>query len=174
MNIKIIELENIPINKQLEIEKNLLTSSKQTILLINKNPPPAIVLGSSQKIDEVVDKKKASEKQIPIIQRFSAGGCVIFDINTILVTFIMNNDDINDEIYPNTIMKWTEKFYKQSLPIEDFQLTANDYTIGNKKVGGNAQYIKKKSFPSPYIFFMGLFYRSYEYPHPSTKRACIP
>jgi lipoate-protein ligase A len=43
-------------------------------------------------------------------------------------------------------MKWTENFYKKSLNIPSFALTCNDYTILNKKVGGNAQYIKKDRF----------------------------
>ena len=86
----------------------------------------------------------------------------------------MNNDDINDEIYPNTIMKWTEKFYKQSLPIEDFQLTANDYTIGNKKVGGNAQYIKKNRFLHHTSFLWDYSIDHMNILTHPPKRACIP
>ena len=144
MTIHLITLKHTPIEKQLEMEKNLLDKEKESFLIVNIGPPKAIVMGSSQKEEQVIHLEKAS--LIPIIRRFSAGGCVILDHDTIMVTFIMNKKDVGIDLYPLSIMKWTEKFYQKCLSIPTFSLMDNDYAIGDKKVGGNAQYIKKDRF----------------------------
>ncbi len=144
MTIDLITLKHTPIEKQLEMEKTLLDNESQSLILINIGPPKAIVMGSSQKEEEVIHLDKAL--QIPIIRRFSAGGCVILDQDTIMVTFIMNKKDVGFDLNPLSIMKWTEKFYQKYLPIPNFSLKDNDYAIDDKKVGGNAQYIKKDRF----------------------------
>lgn len=146
MTVNIIQLENTPIEQQLKIEHQLLQKDDRSFVLINKNPPPAIVMGSSQKTHQVIHEEKAISKGIPIIQRYSAGGCVILDKDTLLVSFILNKSILPMQINPLSIMKWTEKFYQESLCIKSFKLTTNDYTIEDKKVGGNAQYIKKERF----------------------------
>ncbi|MCH9617687.1 MAG: hypothetical protein SP4CHLAM5_11280 [Chlamydiia bacterium] len=146
MTIQVIELENTCIKKQLELEMRLLKEEQSSYLIINKSPLPAIVMGSSQKAEQVIHIEKATEKNVPIIQRFSAGGCVILDKDTIMVSFIMSKKDLPIDFFPNTIMKWSEDFYKNALPIPNFSLQVNDYTIGDKKIGGNAQYIKKDRF----------------------------
>jgi lipoate-protein ligase A len=144
MTIELITLQDTPIEKQLEIEKTLLDKETNSFILINTGPPKAIVMGSSQKEEEVIHLEKASK--IPIIRRFSAGGCVILDKDTIMVTFIMNKKEVGIDLFPLSIMKWTEKFYQNCLSIPSFSLVDNDYVIGDKKVGGNAQYIKKARF----------------------------
>lgn len=40
-------------------------------------------------------------------------------------------------------MKWTEELYRDVLQHPEFRLRENDYVIGDRKFGGNAQYIKK-------------------------------
>lgn len=146
MTIEIIQLENTCIKEQLALEKKLLQEEDGSYLIIHKGPLPAIVMGSSQKAEDVIDIKMAEVKKIPIIQRFSAGGCVILDQHTIMVSFIISKKLLPIDFYPNTIMKWSENFYKRALSIPNFSLQVNDYTIGDKKIGGNAQYIKKDRF----------------------------
>lgn len=146
MTIEIIELENTDINEQLALEEKLLKEKTGAYLLINDGPPPAIVMGSTQKAEDVINIKKAKEKNIPIIQRFSAGGCVILDHNTIMVSLILHKKILPIDFFPKTIMEWSENFYKNALELPSFSLQAHDYTLGNKKIGGNAQYIKKDRF----------------------------
>lgn len=40
-------------------------------------------------------------------------------------------------------MKWSTEFYGSFFPVKDFNFQENDYVIGKKKCGGNAQYIRK-------------------------------
>lgn len=146
MNIELLTLENTSIEEQLDLEQKLLREDDRSFIIIGTNLPPAIVMGSSQKADTVIHLDKAKEQNIPIIRRFSAGGCVILDTNSIIVTFILNKKDLNIDLFPSSIMNWTADFYKKALDIPNLDLTANDYTIGDRKIGGNAQYIKKDRF----------------------------
>ena len=144
--MEIIELKNTPIEEQLALEQKLLQEEKGAYLLINDGPPPAIVMGSSQKAEEVIDLAAATKRGIPFLKRFSAGGCVILDHNTIMVSLILHKQILPIDFYPTTIMKWSESFYQKALDLENFSLQGNDYTLGNRKIGGNAQYIKKDRF----------------------------
>ncbi len=146
MTIYLKILKNTSIEKQLAIEEALLRSDNRFFVIIGTDLPKAIVMGSSQKKEEVIHLEKAKESNFPIIQRYSAGGCVILDHNSIMVTFIANRADVDIELFPNSIMNWSAEFYKHSLPIEHFSLSANDYTIKDRKIGGNAQYIRKDRF----------------------------
>ncbi|BBH03963.1 light-harvesting chlorophyll-protein complex I subunit A4 [Prunus dulcis] len=83
--------------------------------------------------------------QIPVIRRFTGGGTVIVDHNTVFVTFICNTDAVAGlQPYPRPIMSWSSLLYSRVFEGRgDFQLRENDYVFGNRKFGGNAQSITK-------------------------------
>jgi lipoate-protein ligase A len=79
-----------------------------------------------------------------VIRRFSGGGTVVVDESTLFVTFIVNHRDLPSvPAYPEPIHRWTADFYASAWKIPGFTWRENDYAIGDKKVGGNAQYIRK-------------------------------
>jgi len=80
---------------------------------------------------------------IPVIKRFSGGGTVIVDENTLFISFIMNKQDVDTPPFPEPILRWSTDLYSKAWNIPNFHLRENDYCIGDKKCGGNAQYIKK-------------------------------
>ena len=59
-----------------------------------------------------------------LIKRFSGGGTVIVDENTLFATLIMAQPAIPDvECYPRSIMRWSQEFYDPVfLPYGDFSL----------------------------------------------------
>lgn len=146
MELDLLLLEQMPISKQLEMEENLLHNDTRNYCIINTGSERTIVLGLSSKPHEMVDLEKASRDKLPIIKRFSGGGTVIVDENTLFVTFIFQKDAHPFEPFPKLILNWTNKFYQSALQIPSFNLTENDYTILDRKVGGNAQYIKKNRY----------------------------
>jgi lipoate-protein ligase A len=146
MSIKILQLENTPIEEQLKIEEDLLRNDPHPYVIIGTNLPTAIVMGSSQKKEDVIDLKKAYEQKIPIIQRFSAGGCVLLDKDSIVVSFILNKKNVGVDLFPQTLMKWSIDFYQKAHLLPDLDLQGNDYTLKDRKIGGNAQYIKRDRF----------------------------
>src|SRR5262249_25845798 len=101
------------------------------------------VMGISGKMEELVDCAKADENGIPLIKRFSGGGTVVVDENTLFITFICQKQAHPFPAYPEPIMKWTEQIYVQALKHPHIRLRENDFVLGDRKFGGNAQYIKK-------------------------------
>ena len=96
--------------------------------------------------------RKIQKNPIPIIRRFSGGGTVVVDENTLFVSFIFQKEAHPFPIFPESILRWTEGFYSDALKLPGFQLKANDYAIGEKKSGGNAQF-KKRSLAAPHHHF---------------------
>lgn len=137
----LIHLKSTPIFTQLQIEEALLREDTRNFCLINEGSPPAIVMGISGKTNELIDIPKAKASNIPIIKRFSGGGTVIVDEDTLFITFICQKTSHPFPAYPEPILKWSASLYAQAFPF--ISLKENDYVIEDKKCGGNAQYIKK-------------------------------
>lgn len=140
----ILRLKNVPIYEQLLVEEALLRGDDRNYCLINQGSTPAIVMGISGKKEELVNCESASQARIPLIKRFSGGGTVIVDENTLFITFICQKQLHAFAPYPEPIMKWTEELYKEVFAPLPFRLRENDYVFDEKKCGGNAQYIKKE------------------------------
>ena len=137
--LNVVELCNVSILEQLKLEEALLRTSDENYLILNTGSPPAIVMGISGKAEDLIDLPKV--KNIPIIKRFSGGGTVVIDEETLFVTFIFNRNVHPFEPFSNPILQWSASLYSKVIP--NLTLQAQDYTIGDLKIGGNAQYIKK-------------------------------
>jgi len=143
MSIQLLSLYGMPIAEQLQLEQTLLRTSSENYCLINHGSPPAIVLGISGKIPELVDEKKAQDLGVPLLRRFSGGGTVVIDEDTIFVTFIFQKDAHSFPSFPEPIMRWSGTIYDSLFSQPLIALKENDYVIQEKKCGGNAQYIKR-------------------------------
>ena len=64
-----------------------------------------------RKVPELVREGPAREAGVQLIKRFSGGGTVIVDSNTIFAGLILNANDLPVECYPRPIMQWTADFY---------------------------------------------------------------
>ena len=146
MTIHLLHVQNMPIFEQLQLEEALMRCDNRNFCLINEGSPPAIVLGISGKADELVDLRKAAQSNIPLIRRFSGGGTVIVDSSTLFITFICERKLHSFPLFPEPILKWTEGLYKEVFTETPLQLRENDYVLGEKKCGGNAQYLKRDRF----------------------------
>lgn len=146
MKLNLIKLKGHNIYDQLKLEEALLRTSDENWCLINEGSPLSIVMGISGKPNELVDESLTKQDGIPIIKRFSGGGTVIVDSDTLFVSFIFQKDVHPFPSYPEPILRWTEEFYKSALAIPSFELRENDYVIGDLKCGGNAQYLRKNNW----------------------------
>ena len=136
----ILNLKNVPILEQLRIEEALLRADTDDWCLINTGAPPAIVMGISGKPERLLNIEKVKSDQIPVIKRFSGGGTVYIDPKTVFVTLICNAEG-RAKPQPKPILEWSEELYKPLF--KGFEARENDYVFGEKKFGGNAQYIQK-------------------------------
>ena len=126
--------------EQLRLEEDLLRNSSENHCLVRVGSVPTIVMGISAKPETVIHLDKVPP-EILIHRRFSGGGTVIVDENTVFVTFICNKADFSFPAYPEPILRWAESMLAPVTP--GLQLQENDFVIGKKKCGGNALYIKK-------------------------------
>jgi lipoate-protein ligase A len=140
----LLQLKSYPIYEQLLLEERLLRSDTRNWCLINQGSAPAIVMGISGKKEELINCAKAAEDNIPLIKRFSGGGTVFVDENTLFITFICQRQLHPFPPYPEPIMKWTEEIYSEALQHPHFRLKENDFVMEDRKFGGNAQYIRKE------------------------------
>lgn len=141
--LNLIQLKNIPIFEQLQLEEALLRTSKENFCIINQGSPKAIVMGISGEPEKLIHLESAKKESIPIIKRFSGGGTVIIDESTLFITFIIAKGALDITPFPEPILRWSAELYQDSWQIPNFHLRENDYCIGDKKCGGNAQYIQK-------------------------------
>ncbi|NGX27942.1 MAG: putative lipoate-protein ligase A [Candidatus Anoxychlamydiales bacterium] len=144
--LNFIHTKKLNISDQLKLEEHLLRHSDESYCLINDGTSKAVVLGISNDIKALVKNKDLKKDKILLIKRFTAGGCVFVDENTLFITFIFSKKSLDIIFFPESILRWAEKFYKKVFEIENFKLIENDFVIDNKKIAGNAMYIKKDRF----------------------------
>lgn len=142
-NLFLVQLSNYPIFQQLQLEEALLRADQRNWCLINDGTQPAIVMGISGKTELLINRTRLLQNPCPVIRRFSGGGTVFVDESTCFVTFICNAEHVNVPPCPEKVLHWTADLYQQAFPHLDFKLMENDYAIGNRKFGGNAQYLCK-------------------------------
>lgn len=142
-----MRLAGAPILQQLHIEQALLRADSQNWLVVNDGSSvPAIVMGISGKAEELVHIDKVKEAKVDVIKRFSGGGTVIVDEDTVFSTLIMNAASLpHVECYPRPVMRWTEGLLQPIFcPYGNFRLACHDYVFDENKFGGNAQAITKQ------------------------------
>ncbi|MBS0624751.1 MAG: lipoate--protein ligase family protein [Verrucomicrobia bacterium] len=138
-----LHLQNVPIFEQLQIEEALLRADTRNFCIVNSGSPRAIVMGISGKPDELLHVERVRQAQIPVIKRYSGGGTVIVDEETLFISFLFAKETIDVAPFPEPLLRWSGELYAKSWNIPEFHLRENDYVIGQKKCGGNAQYIRK-------------------------------
>ncbi|GLC33907.1 hypothetical protein PLESTB_000816600 [Pleodorina starrii] len=145
--LNILRLCRLPIYTQLHLEEALLRATKDNWLIINDGAfNPAIVVGISGRPPELVQCDEAVRYGIQAIRRFTGGGTVVIDHDTLFSTLIMQGSSLPQvDCFPQPIMAWTEQLYRPAFAAAgcpDFALRENDYIVaGGRKVGGNAQAI---------------------------------
>lgn len=144
MKLHLIELSSAPIYEQLLLEETLLRADDRSFCLINRGSPRAIVMGLSGIPEELIHLDSVHQDQIPVFKRFSGGGTVIVDEETLFITFLFAKKDLSITPYPEPILRWSAELYQTAWNLPGFSLRENDYALGERKCGGNAQYLRKE------------------------------
>lgn len=141
--LNLLSLQQVPIFEQLQLEEALLRTTEANWCLINHGTPPAIVMGISGDLESLVHLEHWEKRRIPIIRRFSGGGTVVVDEETLLITLICSHSAIDILPFPEQILRWNAQLYAHALRDHPFAVRENDYVLGERKFGGNAQYLAK-------------------------------
>lgn len=106
-------------------------------------------MGISGKPDQLLHQDAVKRDAIPVLKRFSGGGTVIVDHNTIFTTFICKHEALpHVKPFPRDIMTWSQSFFApffaRVCPENlKFSLREDDYVFNDRKFGGNAQSLSK-------------------------------
>lgn len=143
-----LHLKDFSIFEQLQLEEGLLRADERNFFIISEGSKnPTIVMGISGKAELLVDPTKRNEQSLSLVRRFSGGGTVVVDEHTLFVTFIASKDILQGHTFtPEGIMRWAEAVLKPAFKHTGFHLKENDFVLGEKKCGGNAQYLQKGRF----------------------------
>ena len=142
--IHLIRLKNYPILDQLRLEEALLRADQRNWCLMNEGTSPAIVMGISGDPNLLINQSILQKMPVPVIRRFSGGGTVFVDENTCFITMICNQENVSVPCFPEPILKWNAGLYEGIFSGHPFGTKENDYVLGHRKWGGNAQYLTKK------------------------------
>ncbi|MEC8307156.1 MAG: lipoate--protein ligase family protein [Chlamydiota bacterium] len=141
-----LPLRGLSIYEQLCLEEKLLRGTDTNWILYQEGTLPAIVMGVSGKEEEWIERERWRASPLPIIRRYSGGGTVVVDEETLFLSFLFRGDAHAFPLYPEAIMRWSASLYRQALPQLGLSLRGEDYAIGDRKCGGNAQYIQRGRF----------------------------
>lgn len=143
VSLNLLHLDQYHIFDQLQLEEALLRADQGNWCIVNSGAPKAIVMGISGVKEKLINSCKMLEAPVPIIRRFSGGGTVFIDPHTVFATWICNVSDMQVTCCPQKIHSWVTGFYQETFPHLDMAFRENDYIIGERKWGGNAQYLCK-------------------------------
>lgn len=141
--LNLLRVSGWPIERQLRTEEALLRADRANWCLLNEQAPSAIVLGISSKPEQHLNLAKLKQSPMPIFRRYSGGGSVVIDPDTLFVTLIANEACSGVSCRPDLIMQWNGRLYQSLFP-HSYQVQENDFTYQGRKFGGNAQYLTKR------------------------------
>ncbi len=141
--------------QSLQLEEMLLRTSNKNWCILSRGSQISseIIMGISGKPEALLNIPRCVQDSIPVIRRFTGGGTVVADRDTVFVSFICNHSLLPPQFQksPRKVMKWSADFYsavfQKFASTKDesqlFKLREHDYCIGERKVAGNAQCITK-------------------------------
>lgn len=143
-NLNLLRFSHTSILEQLKIEEALLRIGTGNWCILNEGSSiPAIVMGISGDAQSHIHIEKAqANDRITLIKRFSGGGTVVVDHNTCFLTLILEQD-LFESNCPKFFLEWVAHHISEAFPQTHFALRENDFVLGDKKIGGNAQHFTK-------------------------------
>src|SRR6187402_1346020 len=108
-----LSLKNVSIHQQLQWEEALLRLDGRSWCISNWGSPATLVMGISAKEHEVFDMELLNIKPLPVLRRFSGGGTVIVDEETLFLTFFIQKQHLpHIAPFPLSILQWTASLYE--------------------------------------------------------------
>ncbi len=138
-----LDLDGLNILEQLKVEEALLRCGSGNYFILNSNSPASVVLGLSNNVEDLVDLSIAQSLNLPIYRRFSGGGAVVVDCDTIFTTFIFDAALTPFKSTPEGWMAFGASVFSKAFLPHELQVFGQDYALYGWKIGGNAQSFAK-------------------------------
>ena len=124
--ISLLRLSRHCVFDLLRLEEVLLRRSNKSWCIVNDGvPKPAAVMGISGKTESLINVAEAKEQRVELIKRFTGGGTVVLDQDSILVSLICEAEQTPEvPLFPRPLMQWSQKFYEPVFSASgDFKLS---------------------------------------------------
>ena len=108
-----LQLRNVPILRMLQLEEALFRTDRRSWFITNEwdSAQPAaeaLVLGISGRPEQMLHVEAAQRSGIPVIKRFTGGGTVVVDSDTLFASFIVAEGALPDvKPYPEPMLAWS-------------------------------------------------------------------
>ena len=107
---------------------------------------PSVVIGRNQNIYEEVNLPYCHQHNIDVCRRISGGGTVYHDLGNINISWITKRDMHKVNNYATFINPLIN--FLQKMQVHAYLNERNSIYVGDKKIGGNAQFSAKKNLLS--------------------------
>jgi len=141
--LNLLVLKDHNIYHQLQLEEALFRTHQENWCLLNDGTTPAIVVGKTSCVHRAITNSRYQQFPLPIIRRFTGGGTVVVDENSIICSFILNTKSSRCPTTMQELIHWIHELLAPAFLPYRLEVSEHDYTIENKKVGGNAQTFSK-------------------------------
>ena len=108
-----LQLRNVPILRMLQLEEALFRTDRRSWFITNEwdSAQPAaeaVVLGISGRPEQMLHVEAAQRSGIPVIKRFTGGGTVVVDSDTLFASFIVAEGALpHVKPYPEPMLAWS-------------------------------------------------------------------
>lgn len=157
--LRVVRARLEDVRRVLRLEEGLLRHRAREcwLTMCDGARAPCVVLGLGSKMGELVREDEARARDVALVRRFTGGGTVVCDENTMFVGMTMDSAAMGrleggaaaaeSTVYPRDVMRATGKVYERVFDkCGTFAVRENDYVFGDLKFGGNAQAITKGRF----------------------------
>ena len=155
--LRVVRLTNVPIFEQLVLEEVLyrkMTNVNAVLVATRAAARPTVVCGAAQhkNLDRLVEMDLVERDAVPVVQRFTGGGTVLLEPRTVVASLVGNDAAtvrLGKRLGGQSIMAWmADRVYAKVFgdSREPFSLRVQDYCLGERKIGGNAQALARDRF----------------------------
>lgn len=140
--MKFVNSQNNNVYFNLAVEEYIFNNMRDDDFLLLWVNDPCVVLGKYQNIFEEVNCKEIQRNGIKVARRNSGGGTVFHDAGNLNFTFSTDHNPITFFGYDEFLSPIIKILNEMGISAEKRNIC--DIVIGDKKISGNAQSIKKK------------------------------
>lgn len=112
--VRLVRTSGLCILRQLRLEEALLRADAGSWCLVHDGVArPAAVLGLSGRAEAMLHAERVQAAGLAVARRFSGGGTVVVDQDTLFVSFVFAAASAPDvPCFPAQLMAWSELFYR--------------------------------------------------------------